>query len=222
MLLHHFGECWVSDNYFFFDGSALCAQIRTLWKRDRAFEGRKLDAIRYVTHLQRANSLTELHGGNFKRATFYFPKGDEDTAAKHLMMPKLNTPGLVRDTHFKYCGEKLKRSKTYAKWVETDVPQKWRDRVSKSEKGVDIEICCDALRLVSVSKLDRLFLLTNDADFVPLCKTLKDLGTNVSLIYLSEFQAPNKALLDEVDTYDVVPVATLQTLFDSVVSSRGN
>src|SRR5262249_35716472 len=102
-------------------------------------------------------------------------------------------------------------------WVEKNVPRKWWDRVSKSEKGVDIEICCDALRLVSVSKLDRLFLLTNDADFVPLCKTLKELGTNVSLIHLCEFQPPNKAFLDEVDSYDVVPVEILKTLFEPPV-----
>jgi uncharacterized LabA/DUF88 family protein len=200
------------DNYFFFDGSALCAQIRTLQKRDRSFEGRKLDPIRYVNYLNH-RSLQDLHTGHFKRVTFYFPKGGEDTVKKHLVMPKLSTPGLVRDVQFKPCGEKIRAAQQYTDWVEKNVPQKWRDRVSKSEKGVDIEICCDALRLVSVSKLDRLFLLTNDADFVPLCRTLKELGTNVSLLHLSGLQAPNKALLAEVDTYDVLPLVALQTLF---------
>ena len=209
----------MTDNYYVFDGSALCAQIRTLRKRNRTFEGRKLDPVQYVNYLHRSGSLADLHGGQFKRATFYFPKGDEDAAADYLRMPKLNTPGLIRDIHFKYCGEKIKGSKPFARWVETTVPPRWQDRVSKSEKGIDIEICCDALKLVSVSRLNRLFLLTNDADFVPLCRTLKELGTNVSLLFLSEFQRPNEALLREADTYDVVPVAQLQSLFHPPISS---
>jgi len=48
-----------------------------------------------------------------------------------------------------------------AQWLET-VPSEFRDRCTKSEKGVDIEICCDALKLAALGKLDRLALLTND------------------------------------------------------------
>src|SRR5262249_43366927 len=92
-------------------------------------------------------------------------------------------------------------------------PPKWRDRVSKSEKGVDIEICCDALKLASASRLERLFILANDDDFLPMCRTLKEFGANVSVIHLTDFISPNISLLSESDSYDVVDRTALQTLF---------
>lgn len=161
------------DNYFIFDGSALCAQIRTLRKRHPSFSGRRLDPVRFVRHLQK--NLQELGSASYKRATFYFPKGDESAAGSYLLMPDFRTPALVRDLHFKFCGEKLKGGAAYSKWVET-VPKRWLDRVSKSEKGIDIEICCDALKLASASRLDRLFLFTNDADFRTSVSDLKGTG----------------------------------------------
>ena len=128
-------------------------------------------------------------------------------------MPKTTAPGLFRDVHFKHCGEKLDRSAAYEAWLET-VPPQWKDRCVKSEKGVDIEICCDALRLASSGKMDRLFLLTNDRDFIPLCKTLKDFGVNVSLIHLSKISNPNKLLVDECDSYDLFKSEFLKEIFE--------
>lgn len=128
-------------------------------------------------------------------------------------MPKNTTPGLVRDVHFKHCGEKLDRSVAYEKWLEDEVPPEWKDRCVKSEKGIDIEICCDALRLASMGKMDRLFLITNDRDFIPLCKTLKEFGVNVSLVHLSAFTNPSKLLVDECDSYDVVNTEHLKAIF---------
>lgn len=159
----------MDQNYYFIDGSALLSQIKTLWKNDPSFNWRRLDPLKFINYL--TISFPDLGSTNYKRAEFYFPRGEHNLNA-HMIMPKTTAPGLVRDVHFKDCGEKLDRSTAYEAWLET-VPAQWKDRCVKSEKGVDIEICCDALRLGSSGKMDRLFLLTNDRDFIPLCRNLK-------------------------------------------------
>lgn len=200
----------MDQNYYFIDGSALLAQIRTLWKKESIYNWRRLDPLKFIKHL--VFSFPELGSANYKRAEFYFPVGEQNMET-YLLMPKSTTPGLVRDVHFKNCGEKLDRSSAYEEWLET-VPSQWKDRCVKSEKGVDIEICCDALRLASLGKMDRLFLLTNDRDFIPLCKTLKDFGVNISLIHLSKFTNPNKLLIDECDSYDLLRPEYLEQIFE--------
>jgi uncharacterized LabA/DUF88 family protein len=198
-------------NYFFIDGSALTAQIRVLQRQDRSFEKRRLVASKLIESF--CKNLAILGARDFKRATFYFPKGDEVAIEDYLVGPEFNKPGAVRDIQFKFCGQKLKGSAPFTEFVESTVPLKWRDRFSKSEKGVDIEICCDALKLASASRMERLFLLTNDDDFLPLCRTLKEFGTNISIIHLTDFVAPNTSLVSEVDSYDVVPGSDLQDMF---------
>jgi uncharacterized LabA/DUF88 family protein len=102
-----------------------------------------------------------------------------------------------------FAGGKIAGSVPYDKWLET-VPDEFRERCQRSEKGVDIEICCDALHLAAARLLDRLLLLTNDSDYVPLCRMLKQLGANISLIRLSEARPVNEELVEACDTYDVV------------------
>lgn len=201
----------MTENYFFIDGSALIAQIRYVQRSDRAFRGRKLDPIQLIFYFQRA--LQILGSDAYKRAVFYFPKGDEKTVHEHLAVPNFKKPGLVRDISFKYCGQKIKGSAPFNKFVLEKVPKRWQSRFTKSEKGIDLEICCDALKLASAGKIERLFFLTNDDDFIPLCRTLKEFGTNISLIHLSEIITPNDSLLQEVDSYDVVSMVNLQSMF---------
>jgi len=200
----------MDQNYYFIDGSALLAQVRTLWKKEVGYNWRRLDPLKFINNLQ--FSFPDLGSANYKRAEFYFPVGEQNLDT-YLQMPKSITPGLVRDVHFKYCGEKLNRADAYETWLET-VPPQWKDHCIKSEKGVDIEICCDALRLASLGKMDRLFLLTNDRDFIPLCKTLKEFGVNISLIHLSKFTNPNKRLTDECDSYDLLRPEYLEQIFE--------
>jgi uncharacterized LabA/DUF88 family protein len=197
-------------NYFFIDGSALTSQIRILQKQDASFRNRKLIAVELLKYFQAA--LPELGSSEFKRAVFYFAEGDEVPIQEWIVMPEFHKPGIVRDIHFRYCGHKLKRSAEFAEFIST-VPSKWHDRFSKSEKGVDIELCCDALKLASASRMERLFLFTNDGDFLPLCRALKEFGANVSLIHLHDIISPNLSLLKETDSYDVVPIQVLQGLF---------
>ena len=201
----------MADNYFFIDGSALSAQIRQLRREDPSLIKRKLCPILFVQYFMQ--SFTELHGGAYKRATYYFPSGDETAVDDYLAMPNYRISGHVRDINFKFCGQKLKKSVEFTKFVEESVPSKFHGRFSKSEKGIDIEICCDAFKLASFSRLDRLFLMTNDDDFIPFCRVIKEFGANVSIIHLSPTIIPNISLLKEADSYDAVLLIKLQELF---------
>ena len=198
-------------NYFFIDGSSLLSQIRELQKVKPVFKNRKLDPILLINYF--TVNLRDLQAHEYKRAVFYFPNGDENTVKDYLIVPSFKKAGLVRDIHFKYCGTKIKGSDAFNKFVTDKVPNKWKDRFSKSEKGIDIEICCDALKLASTGKMERLFMFTNDSDFIPLCKTLKEFGVNISLIHLSELIPPNVSLSKETDSYDVIKSEELQKMF---------
>jgi uncharacterized LabA/DUF88 family protein len=201
----------MQGNYFYIDGSALTAQTRQLWRAEPSLRGRKLCPRRFIDYL--IDALPDLHSNEYKRITFYFPRGDEAAIEDFLALPDHKRPGEVRDLHFKFCGYKLKKSAEFDKFVEEHVPPKFHDRFAKSEKGIDIEICCDALKLASASRVDRLFLFSNDGDFIPFCRALKEFGANISIIHLSPIVNPNGDLLREADSYDVVPNARLQELF---------
>lgn len=201
----------MADNYFLIDGSALLSQIRQLQRAHQTFRERKLCPKSFVAYFMK--TLEVLHGGSYKRAIFYFPNGDEGNVANYLVMPDRGRPAEVRDLYFKFCGQKLKKSKEFNDFVETSVPPKFQDRFNKSEKGIDIEICCDAFKLATAARVDRIFLLTNDDDFVPFCRTIKEFGANISLIHLSEIVTRNRSLLDEVDSYDVISMEALEELF---------
>lgn len=198
-------------NYFFIDGSALLAQIRQLQRAEPSFRGRRICAKSLAKHLM--ESLPDLHGQEYKRITFYFPTGDESAVEERIVVPDFKKPGEARDIHFKYCGQKLKRSAEFDKFVEQSVPAKFHDRFAKSEKGIDIEMCCDALKLASAGRVERLFLLSNDGDFIPFCRAMKEFGSNISIIHLSEAVNPNSDLLREADSYDVISLDNLQHLF---------
>jgi uncharacterized LabA/DUF88 family protein len=208
----------MANNYFFIDGSALTSQIRIIQRRNAQFRKRRLIADQLLKYY--CASLQELGTQEFKRATFYFAKGDEVAIEEWIVVPEFHKPGAVRDIHFKYCGHKLKRSGPFAEFVAT-VPPEWQDRFSKSEKGVDIELCCDALKLAGASRMDRLFLMTNDDDFLPLCRTLKEFGANVSLIHLHDLISPNLSLVAETDSYDVVPIEILDHIFTPASDETG-
>jgi uncharacterized LabA/DUF88 family protein len=155
--------------------------------------------------------ITDGLGTVYKRAVFYFAKGDFQVE-QFLDLPNRTTPGLVRDVEFRFCGRKIASSARYEEWLET-VPAEFRERCQRSEKGIDIEICCDALHLAAAKLMDRLLLLTNDSDFVPLRRMLKQLGANVSLIRLSEARPVNEELVEACDTYDVVDERHLLAAF---------
>lgn len=187
------------------------AQIRQLQRSQPQFRKRKLCPKKFIDY--QMHNLSDLHGGSYKRAIFYFANGDDANVNDYFLTPNHNIPGEIKDLYFKFCGHKLKKSTEFDDFVEKCVPAKFQSRFSKSEKGVDIEMCCDALRLASKAQVDRLFLLTNDGDFIPFCRTIKEFGTNVSIIHLSAASPPNSDLLREVDSYDVVGDEFMEHIF---------
>jgi len=165
----------------------------------------------FVFHLMQEKH-EDLHQSSFKRATFYFPSGDDDAVERHLIVPDYKKPGAIRDINIKYCGQKLKKSADFDEFFAT-IPAKFHNRFQKSEKGIDIEICCDAFKLAAAGKLERLFLLTNDDDFIPFCRMIKEYGANISIFHLTDSITPNVSLLKECDSYDVVENDELSGMF---------
>jgi uncharacterized LabA/DUF88 family protein len=198
-------------NFLFFDGSSLVAQIKQLQNARAEFKDNKLDVIRLVAGFVTAYELRDVFGSGYKRAVFYFAAGDKQIV-QYLTLPDFKKPGLVRDIEIRYCGEKLPRSAKYEKFLTT-VPAEFLDRCQKSEKGVDIEICCDALQLAAAGHLGRAFLLTNDSDFVSLCRKLKEVGANISLLRLSDARPVNMKLAQACDSHDLFPERLLHHAF---------
>jgi uncharacterized LabA/DUF88 family protein len=191
------------NNFLFFDGSALIAQIKQLQEARPLFKEKKLDALILVQGFTSDRKLHDIMGDGYRRAVFYFAEGDKQPDS-YLILPDFTKIGTVRDVEFRFCGSKLPRSAKYEKFLQS-VPPEFLDRCQKSEKGVDIEICCDALQLTATGRLDRLFLLTNDSDFLPLCRKVKELGANISLLRLSDARPVNRDLAAACDSYDVFP-----------------
>lgn len=141
---------------------------------------------------------------------FYFANGDSQVE-KYVEIPEVTKLSLVKDVNFNYCGKKLARSAEFDEWV-AKAPDKFQERTSRREKGVDIQICCDALQLAAAAQVDRLFLLTNDSDFVPLCDKLKYFGANISLMRLPG-RPVNFDLAAACDGYYEVPETQLSSFF---------
>jgi hypothetical protein len=147
--------------------------------------------------------LQGFHGRAYRRFTFYFVNGDE-RLERELILPDLSVPGAVGDLRIERCGKSIKEFRKAHDWLAAnDAPEYVRECVYRSEKAVDTQICADALQLAAVDKLDRLFLYTNDYDFVPLCRALRHLGLNVN-VFRIHAASVNRALVEECDAFHVM------------------
>jgi uncharacterized LabA/DUF88 family protein len=200
-----------ANNYLFFDGSSLIFQIRHLHNARGVFKGQKLDTNLLVRGFATSPWMRDVMGDGYRRAVLYFAKGDRQLE-QYLTLPDYTKANAVRDIEIRLCGGKIPHSMKFDEFLKK-VPDEFLDRFQKSEKGVDIEICCDALQLAATGRLDRLFLLTNDSDFIPLCRKLKELGANVSLLRLSDARPVNSGLVHACDSYDVYPETMLLGAF---------
>ena len=198
------------NNHFFVDGSCLLSDISSI-KSAPEFASKKLDIIKFSTLF--VGRLTErLHGGTYIRFVVYFVE-HENRICDNIILPTFEEPGQVEDFQIKYCGKRVSGSLAVDRWIsEHNPPPKVLEKLQKSEKAVDTQICCDALQLVSCGKLDRLFIYTNDFDFIPLCRTLKSLGSNISLFKLQKRRI-NKALVKECDSFTVAPEEQVNSIF---------
>lgn len=189
------------NNYFFVDGSALLADVKKA-RVDLGLPGlARLDLIafaRYFTGFR----LHKFTGDSYRRFVFYFVQEDERLRAA-VRIPDFSRPGAVEDLRLEFCGKRIRQFDQARSWLEAhNAPEAVRECLYRSEKAVDTQICCDALQLAATNKLDRLFLYTNDYDFVPLCRAIRQLGANVNLLRLHA-QTVNNTLVSECDAFHV-------------------
>ena len=196
------------NNYFFVDGSSLIAQIKKLWRSRSIYNKKPLIITEFVRHVM-SNLYISYHSGSFKRFVFYFPKGiDADYLGMYISQPIKCTPTVkeLGDIEVKECGKKLKGYSNLEKakiYLGNRFP-KALEYFGRAEKGVDTQIVADALKLAAHGHIDRLFLLTNDSDFLPLMTGLKDVGSNISIFHLSKETKIQKDIYREADSYHYV------------------
>ena len=201
----------LDKTYFFVDGSSLIADIKQIQKSNPELINKKLSIVNFVEYFT-SNRFERLVGSGYKRFTVYFVNNDE-RINKYFILPNVSNPGEVEDVYVKYCGKRIKGSKSAYKWLESKNPPKSVfEIINKSEKAVDTQICCDALSLSCYDRLDRLFLYTNDFDYSPLCEELKRNGSNISLFRLSKRNI-NTELVKHCDSFSVVAPNDLGALF---------
>lgn len=199
--------------YFFIDGSALLSDISKIISKHPELQGKKFNPVKFARLFHLDYNLEKYHQRNYNRVTFYFTNNDE-RVKELIVIPEYNASGIVEDLEIKYCGKKVRKIQKAHNWLEkNDAPDYVLDSLYRSEKAVDSQICCDSLVLLSQNKLSRLFLYTNDYDFIPLCKTLKSLGSNVNLIKLNDNRL-NKDLIKEFDGFNCFEKEEILRLFD--------
>ena len=199
------------NNYFFVDGSALLADVRRL-KSDLGLPpASQLKLVQFAQHFT-GRLFQEFHGNAYRRFVFYFVKDDE-RLRQQVLLPDFTIAGGVSDVRIEWCGKRITQFEKARVWLdEHDAPEFVRECLYRSEKAVDTQISCDALQLAGTGKLDRLFLYTNDYDFVPLCRALRQLGANVNLFRLRA-AGVNGALAAECDALHEVPESVAPLMF---------
>lgn len=188
----------MENNYFFVDGSALLSDIKKYIDKHADLVNEKFDLTSFSDFLF-SPRFAKFHGGTYRRAVFYFV--ERDKRIKELIkIPIFTKSEVITDLEIKYCGKRIILHERSKAWLETKkAPTYIQESLHKSEKGVDTQICCDSLVLLSLNKLDRLFLYSNDYDFIPLCRTIKTMGANISLVRLTDSRV-NKDLAQECDS----------------------
>ncbi|MBL4752730.1 MAG: NYN domain-containing protein [Flavobacteriales bacterium] len=205
----------MDNNYLFIDGSALLSDIRRYKKANPNLAAKKFNIASFTTEIFTSKRLQQFHNGGYRRAVFYFVKNDE-RVNQELIIPNFSEAGVVEDLQVKYCGKKIPSYKKAEEWLENqNAPNYVKDSLYKSEKAVDTQICCDALVYLSLNKLDRLFLYTNDYDFIPLCQSIKSMGANINLIKLVQ-EKVNALLVKECDAFFALNKTELETLFQDL------
>jgi len=168
----------IHDNFFFIDGSALIADVTT-YRRDHPSLKEKRFILQGLVNNLTGQRLFGLHGGSYKRFVFYFAIGDV-RVKETFQLPNFVEPGVGTDIYLKYCGKRLPKSKKVETWIsEHNPPPAVMDKLHRSEKAVDTQICCDALQLAAYNKLNRLFLYANDSGavrLIPICCILFNNG----------------------------------------------
>jgi len=188
------------NNYLFIDGSALLSDIKKYKSNHPELTDKKFSPMIFSTTFFGSKKFATFHENSSRRTVFYFVKNDK--RIKELVkIPQYTKSGEINDLEIKYCGKRIPIFEKAKEWLENKkAPAYVTDSLYKSEKAVDTQICCDALVFLSLDKLDRLFLYSNDYDFIPLFKTIKTMGENISLVKLTDMKV-NKDLATECDSF---------------------
>lgn len=190
----------MENNYFFVDGSALLSDIKKYKKSNPDLTDKKFDPIMFSNSFFKSPKFSIFHQNTYRRIVFYFVNNDK-RINELIKIPDYKQAGLISDLEIKICGKKIPVYEKAKEWLEKkEAPSYVTESLYKSEKAVDTQICCDALVFLSLNKLDRLFLYSNDYDFIPLCKTIKTMGANISLVKLTNVNV-NKDLVKECDSF---------------------
>jgi len=181
--------------YFFIDGSHLMSSINTLWRKKLDFKDKKLSIKLLSNALMQEWSY---YIGSTVRITYYFKK-DEKRIKTMLTIPDICKPGEKDHWQIKECGQNIRG--TIPDDALQKLPPKYRDYFPRAEKGLDIQLACDALSLVATGKTSNIVFLVNDGDYIPLFETVQQLGGNVYLTALDSSQNIHKNLVNLADKY---------------------
>jgi uncharacterized LabA/DUF88 family protein len=128
-----------------------------------------------------------------------------------LTIPPLH--GQTGHWQIKECGHNLKGAKTIPEAELSKLSEEYRDIYPRGEKGVDMELACDALTLAANGAAQCFVFMINDRDFVPLLQAIQRFGANTYIAGLDIRQKVQDSLLSLADRY-VTLEPHLNNIFD--------
>jgi len=188
------------------DGSHLFASISRVWRDHEELKGRKLkiDVFTQVIH-----QFWTPYTGPTIRSIYYFKKGDARLKTM-LDIPSSRSPDQKSHWQINECAQSV------TSIPDTEIQKldpKYHDLFHKAEKGLDMELACDALQLVADRRIDSVGFLVNDRDYIPLFKALQRLGANTYITGLDAKHPIQKDLVDLADLYHTFE-SNLNNFFD--------
>lgn len=176
------------------DGSHLFASIAQVWRDHPELKDHKLriDVLSDVL-----TTKWEIYTGPSIRTIYYFKKGNQ-RIKEMLDIPPASSPNMRSHWQINECAQSVTSipEKEIAK-----LDPKYRDQFHKAEKGLDMELACDALQLVANGRTDAVVFLVNDRDYIPLFKAVQRLGSNAYLCALDAKQPIQRDLAEVADLY---------------------
>jgi len=186
------------DKYYIsIDGTCLLFQVLELRRKKVVPAKSKLNLDKFVQVMQ--NSW-DPEGYRMLRAVCYFKQND-DRIDKLLKIPDFNVPGQKNRLQIEECGINIKDTLSDKDLLK--LPTEKRDVFPRGEKGLDIQLTCDALTFISTGKISSIALLVNDRDYVPLFKSAQLLGANIYLSALHSKIKVREELIKYSDRYIV-------------------
>jgi len=184
----------INRGFYVIDGSRLFSSIHELWRIRPKYNKKKLRLGELTEALIRKWSINL---AETTRVIYYFKKNGS-RIRNMLEVPDCKIPGEKDHWQIKECGENLK---SVPEKELQKLSAKYRDHFARSEKGLDTQLVCDVLVLVSTGRASNIVFLVNDRDYVPLFESIQYLGGNVYLTALDSKQPVQRGLADLCDKF---------------------